>query len=267
VSLNLSHVFVRYPDVAGVAEVVEAHLRPLVRERHDIPRHVCVATGSPWIGVFPAGDSAAPELAERLSRSLEAHALWFGLAGRSLAWRIRKYAHGRLAEDLLSPQELFSNGDDFTLPPYLDAEAAVHERLTKEGIPDPYVLAFSAEFGADDRDEPDSAVVAPASWSDSGLTRESFAHRLPRRPSGVRTLFDQFDDERTTVTDAVVLRGRYDEGRARSLLALLARLAARRAVPPGWSVSYRLESPAGPALLDPIHALAATVKPTYRLEL
>jgi len=227
-------------------------------------RHVCVPTGAGWVGLYAAGNTSPPELAEHVSRALEAHAIWYGLSARALAFRHRRYHLGRLTEDALVPQELFATGDDFKLPAYGDVEQELHDRL-KRDIPEPYVFAFAEEFGASARGEPDAVVVALAPWSERGVSREPFAHRLARRPPGVRTLWDEFDEDAKTVTDGVVLRGTYDEGRATSWLHLLQKLVVRRSVPDGWSARFRLESPAGAALGEPVLALHATKRTAMRL--
>jgi len=265
VSLNLSHVFVRYPDVKGVGQALEPWLAARLKSQSDLPRHVCVPTGSPWIGVFATGNASPVELAEHLSRALEAHALWFGLSGRALAYRFRRLQHGRTLDDTLVPPELFARDDVFRLPPYPDAEEELALRLRKEGVPDAYVFAMAEEFGASARGEPDAVVVAPAPWSESGLQQEPFAHRMPKRPPGTRTLFERFDEEKTTVADSVVLRGTFDEERARALLFTLQRMTLRRTVQPGWTVRYELESPQGPALLEPVAALYAKERGPKRL--
>ncbi|MBI2294609.1 MAG: hypothetical protein HYU76_00850, partial [Betaproteobacteria bacterium] len=74
-----------------------------------------------------------------------------------------------------------------------------------------------------------------------------------------------FDEEHSTVTDSVVLRGLFDKERARSLLLTLQRLLLRRAVPQGWTLRYHLESPQGKPLLEPIAALYAKERMPKRL--
>jgi hypothetical protein len=264
VSLNVSQVFVRYPDVKDAAEAVEGWLAARLAAGGDVVRHVCVPTGSAWIGLYAAGNTSPPELAEHVSRALEAHATWFGLSARALAFRHRRYHLGRMTDDSLVPQELFGTGDDFKLPAYSDVEQGLFDRLKKE-IPEPYLFAFAEEFGASARGEPDAVVVAPAPWSERGVGREPFAHRLAKRPAGVRTLWDEFDEEAKTVTDAVVLRGTYDEGRATSLVQLLQKLVVRRTVPDGWSARFRPESPTGATLVEPVVALHAAKRTALRL--
>ncbi len=264
VSLNLSQVFVRYPDVKDAAEAVEGWLAARLAAGGDVARHVCVPAGSGWIGLYAAGNTSPPELAEHVSRVLEAHATWFGLSARALAFRHRRYHLGRMTDDTLVPQELFGAGDDFKLPSYADVEQELFERLKKD-VPEAYVFAFAEEFGASARGEPDAVVVARAPWSERGVSREPFAHRLAKRPAGVRALWDEFDEEAKTVTDAVVLRGTYDEGRAASLLQLLQKMVIRRSVPEGWKPRFRPESPAGSAMVDLVVALHAAKRNALRL--
>ncbi len=265
VSLNLAQVFVRYPDVKGAAQAVEAYLAARLPTRPELPRHVCVATGTPWIGIFAAGNESHHDLAESVSRSLEAHAIWFGLSGRALAYRYRKFHLGRGTEDAVVPSELFGREQAFTLPAYADAENELYDRLKRDGIPEPYIFAMAEELGAGRGDTNDAVVVAAAPWSETGVQMEAFTHRLPKRPPGVRTLFDQLDEERTTIADAVLVRGTYDEARARTLFLTLQRMLLRRTIPSGWTVRYELESPHGSALIDPILALFARERTAQRL--
>ncbi len=259
-SLNLAQVFVRYPELEGVRQALQPWMAARLRARIEVPRLIAAETGGPWIAVYAGGDNPPPELAQHLSRSLEAEALWFGVAGRLLAYRRQVWRHGRRISEETAPPEIFGlAADRVPLPTYPDAEREVFEWLDGMGIPPAHRFLGSAELGASP-DSPDRApnafLLGPAADSPDGLDEREFHFRTPRREeAAVRTLFDRFDGEHAWVEDDVALRGTYEAQRARRLLTLLQAMSLRRTLPRGWAMRYRLESRSGPELLGPIAAL------------
>lgn len=261
----MAHVFVRYPDVEQAAQTARGFLGASAPAPGEVPFHCLVRTGGPWIGIYARGNSASPALAQHLSRALEAEALWFGLAGRSLAYRIHRYRHGRRIEERTDPADLFGEGGPRPMPAYPDAEQEVFGWLDRSGVPAAYRFLHAEELGAQASGTPDAVMIKPAS---GGLEEHPFAHRPPARPgSGIRSMFDRFDEEQSIVEDEIVVRGGFDPERARGLFATLQRILARRTVPEGWTFRYVLESPEGAALLDPLFALYAEERRAGRCSL
>lgn len=242
-SINLSQAFVRYPDARDASEVAAEYQNRNERAPGFI---VAKATGG-WVAVLAEGDDLPLGLAERLSRALEARAVWFGLAGTALACRMRRYELGRIAEETAEPAELFGGEASFKLPAYRDVELALLERLREAGLPEAYLYLHEREVGMSGG-EPDAARVR-------GGQIERFPHRVPRRAKRrVRTLFDEHQEEGQRVTDRLELRGSWDEARAEQLLRTLDGIARRREVPSGWTVRYAVAS-ADPEVLANLAAL------------
>jgi len=265
VTLNLSQVFLKYPDVFGAAGALRSHLASRAKSDQDVPQHILVATGTPWLALLAWGNSASPEVAEYLSRALECHATWFGLAGRSLAYRVRRFHLGRRTDEINSPPELFGMPEPFALPAYVDVEKELLDLLLRDGLPPDYLFLRADELGmSGDDGDPDAVAVLGAPWSEARVEEKRFLHRRPRRDGRApRTLFDRFDDAKQVVADEVVLRGTWDESRARSLLKLMHSMARRREVPAGWRHVYLLAASAGPDLLTPLGELFAREKASY----
>lgn len=261
-TLNLSQVFLKYPDVFGAAGALRLHLASRAKSDQDVPQHILAATGTPWLALFAWGNSASPEIAEYLSRALECHATWFGLAGRSLAYRVRRFHLGRRTDEINSPPELFGQPEPFALPAYVDVEKELLDLLLRDGLPPHYLYLRAQELGiSGEAGDPDAVAVLDAPWSEARVEEKRFLHRKPRREGRApRTLFDRFDDEKQVVVDEVVLRGTWDDARGRSLLLLLKSMAQRREIPPGWRYVYLLAGSAGPALLKPLGELFAREK-------
>ena len=230
-SLNLNQIFVRYPDPKDAAELLLASGRsePLVVTR----------TGGPWLAVLGGDNTLPQELAPLLSRALEAQALWFGLAGDTLAYRLVRYELGKEAERIAEPAELFQPDGPLILPAYKDVELELHRKLLAFGIPAAYVYLFAEEVGVagGDPGTPDAAALRKGSV-------ETFRHRVPKRlEEGVRTQFDLYKDGEQTVYESLTLRGEWDEERGRGLLRTLAGICRRRALPPDWTVRFLLSAP------------------------
>jgi hypothetical protein len=250
-SLNLAHAFVRYPDVFGAASMASGYLAGELKERGSGPRTILVATPGPWIGVYAEGNNLGPGLPQLLSRALEAEAVWFGLAARSLAYRIQRFRLGKRVEETTEPSGLFGPEGPGLLPLYPDAEQEVFARLGQSGIPEPYRFLHAEELGARRSGPPDSVQIRVGP---EGAEEQPFAHRTPTGPAGLRTLFDRFDEAASIVEDDLVVRGTHDPERGRALFATLRKITARRTPPPGWTFRYAIESPEGGALLDPLLA-------------
>ncbi len=254
-SINLSQAFVRYPDAKDAAEVAAE----FQNRNEDAPGFIVARAPAGWVALLAGGDDVPPAMAERLSRALEARALWFGLAGSALAYRFRRYELGKVAEEVLEPAELFAAEGPSRLPEYRDAELALLERLRGESIPEEYLYLHEREVGMAGG-EPDAARVR-------GGQIERFSHRVPRRPKGrVRTLFDLFTEGEEAVTDRLELRGAYDEARAERLLRTLDAITKRREVPPGWTVRYAVSS-ADPELFPKLTALHRKRPHPYEFQL
>lgn len=257
-SINVSQIFVRYPDEKDAAEIL-ARYSAGAGER---PSSFLVArTPGPWLAVLAADNAPAPEAAQLLSRTLEAAAIWFGLAGNTLAYRLIRYAWGRPIEQTQEPPEIFRPDATFLLPEYRDVEEILYRRLRAEGVPAEYVYLFAEEVGAGSfGGRADAAVVRAG-------TVEPFAHRVPRRGAdAVRTLFDLYKEGDSVVYEMLHLRGTFDEGRAERLLRTLEEVCRRRTLPPGWKVRYVAGSVRDPELGRRLAAAHAKGRFSFELE-
>lgn len=254
-SINLSQAYVRYPDVRDAAEILQGFLAKSAPEASA----VISATGSPWLCVCGQGNDVAPEAARTLARALEAHAVWYGLAGGSLAYRLLRFELGREVERFLVPEEIFGAEPPPRMPEYRDVEEELYRRLRKLGIPADYVYLFVEEIGVEGgvKGEPDAAAVRPG---EAGPFRHRVPHRSVDRP---RTLFDQYREGEQSVTETLRLHGGYEETRARGLLSVLDGMVRRRALPPGWTVRFSATSPEAPELAARIAALHAKGRHAY----
>ncbi len=239
-SINLSQIFVRYPDEADAAEI----LADYQRARRGSPSFIATRTPTPWLAVSAGDNASAPEAAQVLSRALEAAAVWYGLAGNSLAYRLIRWEHGRELEKVLEPPEIFDPSGTALLPAYRDAEEELYRRLRGAGLPAEYVYLFAEEIGVSG---------GPKGTADAAAVREGaierFRHRVPRRGTdAVRTLFDLYKEGEQTVTEMLHLHGAFDAARAEQLLRTLEAVCRRRALPPGWKVRYLAGSARDPKL-------------------
>ena len=250
-SLNLAHAFVRYPDIAGAASTAASYFAAADKERGAGVRIVLVATPGPWIGIYAEGNNSAPGIAQYLSRALEAEAFWFGLAGRSLAFRIQRFKLGKRVEETTEPAGLFGPEGPGKLPLYPDAEQEVFTRLGQAGIPEAYRFLHAEELGARPSGPTDAVQIRVGP---EGTDEQPFAHRAPAVGPGIRTLFDRFNEEASVVEDDLVVRGKHDPERARELFKTLRKIHGRKRPPAGWTFRFAVESPEGPALLDPLVA-------------
>jgi hypothetical protein len=252
-SLNLAHCFVRYPDVLGISSTVSGYLTTSILEKGSNHRVVLVAVPGGWIGAYAEGNNLGPGLAQFLSRALEAESVWFGLAGRSLAYRIQRFKLGKRIEEVTEPAGLFGPEGPSKLPLYPDAEERVFTRLAEIGIPEPYRFLHAEELGANGAGPHDAVQIR---IGPDGTDEQTFAHRPPAASANgiVRTLFDRVDEAASLVEDDLVLRGAHDAERGRALFATLRKILERRLPPSGWSFRFAVESPEGPALLDPLLA-------------
>ena len=269
-SLNLAHAFVRYPDIAGAASTAASYFAAADKERGAGARVVFVAIPAcaaeapaasagrrpgPWIGIYAEGNNSAPGIAQYLSRALEAEAFWFGLAARSLAFRIQRFKLGKRVEETTEPAGLFGPDGPGVLPLYPDAEQEVFTRLGQAGIPEDYRFLHVEELGARPSGPPDSVQIRVGP---GGADELPFAHRVPPGASGIRTLFDRFDEEASVVEDDLVVRGTFTPDRAKALFATLRKIHGRKRPPSGWTFRFSVESPEGAALLDPLFAQFAS---------
>ena len=253
-SINLAQAFVKYPDPKDAAEVAAE----LQGRTPDAPGALLARAPNGWIAVLSADDEATPAMAERLSRALEARAIWFGLAGSALAYRFRRYELGKLAEEVAEPPELFTAEGPVQLPAYRDAERVLLERLRETGIPEDYVYLREREVGMSGGD-PDAARIR-----NGGIER--FSHRVPKRPKGVvRTQFDLYTEGEQAVTERLDLRGSFDGARAEQLLRTLDRITKRRETPAGWTVRYAVSS-TDPDLLPKLAALHKKGRHPYEIQ-
>jgi hypothetical protein len=240
VSLNLSQLYVRYPDARDAAEVVlDYH-----QKRAPEGSFVVTSTGSGWLSICSADNAAPPELAQALSRALEAQAVWYGLAGHALAYRLLRWHLGRETERQLEPPEIFSAEGPSVMPAYRDVEEELYRKLRSLEIPAPYVCLFVEEIGVagGDPGEPDAATVR-----DGGAAL--FRHRVPRRDKDqVRTLFDLYKEGEQVVYENLRLQGTYDDARARQLFKTLEAICRRRTLPDGWSVRFLATTAGSPGL-------------------
>lgn len=239
-SLNLSQIYVRYPDYRDAAEVALDYHRKHAPETS----FVVTATGSPWLAVCSGDNGTPPELAQLLSRALEAQALWYGLAGHTLAYRLLRWNLGTETERILEPAEIFSAEGASVLPAYKDVEDELYRRLRSLEVPAAYAYLFVEEIGVSGGDpgEPDAATVRRGDL-------ESFRHRVPRRGEDrARTLFDLYKEGEQAVYENLRLHGGYDEGRARQLFKVLEGICRRRTLPPDWAVRFLVTTPGDPGL-------------------
>lgn len=239
-SINVSQIFVRYPDWKDAAEV----LADYQHRSHGVPSFVVTRTSSPWLAVCAGDNAPAPEAAQVLSRALEASAIWYGLAGNALAYRVIRYGLGRETEKVLEPAEIFKPDAEFVLPAYRDAESELYQRLRGAGLPPEYLYLFVEEIGVSG---------GPPGPADAATVREGsvapFRHRVPRRSSDrVRTLFDLYREGEETVYEMLHLHGEFEEARAQQLLRTLEEVCRRRTLPPGWKVRYLAGSVRDPRL-------------------
>ena len=239
-SLNLSQLFVRYPDPKDAAEVVlDHHLK-----RAPETSFVVTATGSPWLSICSGDNGAPPELGQLLSRALEAQAVWYGLAGHTLAYRVLRWNLGKEVERVLEPAEIFSPDGPPKLPAYRDVEDELYRKLRALEIPAAYAFLFVEEIGVSGGDpgQPDAATVRRG-----GI--EAFRHRVPRRGEDrARTLFDLYKEGEQVVYENLRLHGAYDEARARQLFQTLEAICRRRTLPPEWAVRFLVTAPGDPGL-------------------
>src|SRR5262249_35574598 len=152
-----------------------------------------------------------------LSRALEGGAIWFGLAGNTLAYRLIRYELGREVEKTLEPPEIFQADAARMMPAYRDVEAELYGKLRGSGIPLEYIYLFMEEIGVwgGDPGQTDAAVARSGSI-------ENFVHRVPRRSvDAVRTLFDHHKEGEQTVYESIRLQGAFDNSRAKQLLQTL----------------------------------------------
>lgn len=238
-SINLNQVFVRYPDPKDAAEL----LADFQTKKAATTNFIVAKAGEGWLAVVGGDNTLPPEIAPLLSRALEAHALWFGLAGTTLAYRLIRYELGREVEHVMEPPEIFSPEEPSKLPAYKDVEEELHRKLRGYGIPREYIYMFVEELGVSGG----TAGAPDAAAARSGSV-ELFRHRAPkRREDGARTLFDLYKEGDQRVYETLTLRGGYDEGRASGLLRTLAAICRRRALPEGWAVRFQVASPKDPS--------------------
>lgn len=239
-SINVSQIFVRYPDPNDTASL----LIDVLKKQPGIPSFVVTRTGTPWLAVASGDNAPSPEVARGLSRALEAAAIWYGLAGNALAYRMIRYHLGKEAERIQEPPEIFKPGGPFPLPAYRDVERELYQRLREAGIPAEYIYLFAEEIGVAGGSgrKPDALLAR-------GGRTEAFAHRVPRRGTdGVRTLFDLYKEGEQTVYEKLSLHGAFDEDRAQHLFRTLEEVCRRRMLPAGWKVRFVAEAPANPEL-------------------
>jgi hypothetical protein len=257
VSINLSQIFVRYPDEKDAAA--------LLAERQDrLPgasSFLVARTGTPWLAVCSGDNAPAPDTARHLSRALEGASLWFGLAGNALAYRLIRYDLGREIEKILEPPEIFQADGASLMPAYRDAEAELYGKLRALGIPQEYVFLFMEEIGVSggDQGKTDAAVVRQGAV-------ENFVHRVPRRSvDAVRTLFDHHKEVEQTVYESIRLQGTFDNSRAKQLLQTLEQMCRRRSLPPGWKARFVLEPQVDADFTMRLMAVHAAGKFSYEL--
>ena len=256
-SINVSQIFVRYPDEKDAAA--------LLASRQDrgpgVPSLLVARTGTPWLVVCSGDNATAPDTARHLSRALEGSALWFGLAGNALAYRLIRYDLGREVEKTLEPPEIFQSDSAPLMPAYRDVEAELYGKLRALEIPFEYIYLFMEEIGVSGGDpgRTDAAVVRNGSV-------ENFVHRVPRRSRDeVRTLFDHHKEGEQTVYESIRLQGDFDNGRAKQLLQTLEQVCRRRSLPQGWRIRYVLDPEVDPGFVMRLMAVHAAGKFAYEL--
>jgi hypothetical protein len=248
-SLNLSQVYVRYPDPKDAAEL----LRDLLGKSAPEASCIVASTGSPWLAVCGAGNEMPPGAGQALSRALEAQSVWYGLAGGSLAYRLLRWDLGRETEHLRVPEEIFAEPPAGKMPEYHDVEDELYKKLRGYGIPADYVYLFIEEVGV----AGGSPGVPDAAAAREGAVGE-FRHRVPHRHQDkARTLFDRYVEGEQSVTETLRLQGPYDEARAKRLLTVLETARRRRSLPDGWTLRYAAAAPGDEDLVARIAALHA----------
>jgi hypothetical protein len=257
VSINISQIFVRYPDEKDVAALLAGR-----QDRSPgSPSSLVARTGSPWLAVCSGDNAPSPDTARHLSRALEGTVIWFGLAGHALASRYIRYALGNEAEKTLEPPEIFQAEPATVMPAYRDVELELYVRLRGLGIPQEYIYLFMEEIGV--------SGGSPGS-TDAVVVRngnvEQFVHRVPRRSvDEVRTLYDHHKEGEQTVFESLRLQGAFEHGRARQLLQTLETMARRRRLPPGWKLKFRLDPELDPDFVMRLVAVFAAGKYSYDL--
>lgn len=241
-SINVSQIYVRYPDEKDAAGL----LADLQRKSPGSLSYIVARTPapSPWLAISAGDNAPAPETARFLSRALEAQALWYGMAGNTLAYRLLRFDLGRETAKVLVPEEIFQPPAAFRLPAYRDVEQELHHRLLESAIPPEYIYLFTEEIGVSGADDqpPDAVAVRDG-------VLDPFRHRVPRRgSSAVRTLFDLYKEGEETVYEMLHLHGDFDESRAEQLFKTLEGVCRRRSIPPGWKVTYMAGSVRDPLL-------------------
>ena len=256
-SINISQIFVRYPDEKDVAA--------LLASRQDrapgSPSFLVARTGTPWLAVCSGDNAPSHDTARHLSRALEGTAVWFGLAGNALASRFIRYHLGTEAEKSLEPPEIFQTEPATVMPAYRDVERELYAKLRELGIPQEYVYLFMEEIGVSGGNpgSTDAVVIR-------GGNVEQFVHRVPRRSvDEARTLYDHHKEGDQTVIETLRLQGAFDHSRARQLLLTLEAMAKRRRLPPGWKLKYRLEPELDPDFIMRLVAVFAAGKYSYDL--
>ncbi|HEX7896981.1 MAG TPA: hypothetical protein VF950_04440 [Planctomycetota bacterium] len=257
-SINLNQIFVRYPDPKDAAELLADF------QKKKMPGHsfVVARAGEGWLAVVGGDNTVPPDVAPLLSRALEAQAVWFGLAGNTLAYRLLRYDLGREVERALEPQEIFTPEGPLILPAYKDVEDDLYRKLRSYGIPREYIYLFVEELGVSGgtAGEPDAAAARPG-----GL--ELFRHRVPRRGTdGVRTLFDLYKEGDQRVYESLTLHGGYEESRALQLMRTLAGICRRRTLPGDWKVRFQVGSPKEPATAAQVLELHAKGRHPFEME-
>lgn len=256
-SINISQIFVRYPDEKDAAALLASK-----QDRGPgAPSFLVARTGTPWLAVCSGDNAPAFDTARHLSRALEASALWFGLAGNALAYRLIRYDLGREVEKILEPPEIFQPDVAPLMPVYRDVEAELYGKLRAAGIPLEYIYLFMEEIGVSGGDPglTDAAVVRNGSV-------ENFVHRVPRRSvDAVRTLFDHHKEGEQAVYESIRLQGAFDHVRAKQLLQTLEQMCRRRSLPQGWKVRYVLEPGFDPDFAMRLMAVHAAGKFLYDL--
>lgn len=258
-SINVSQIYVRYPDEKDVAALLASR-----QDRAPGAASFLVArTGTAWLAVCSGDNAPSPETAKHLSRALEGTCVWFGLAGTALASRYIRYDLGREAEKVLEPPEIFQPEAEAggVMPAYRDVEQELYTKLRGLGVPQEYVYLFMEEIGVSGGDP---------SRTDAVMIRngnvEQFLHRVPRRSvDEVRTLFDHHKEAESVVFETLRLQGEFEHGRARQLLQTLEAMTRRRRLPPGWKLKYRLEPELDPDFVMRLIAVFAAGKFSYDL--
>jgi hypothetical protein len=257
VSINVSQIFVRYPEEKDPATLLAAWQG----RAPSVSSFLVARTGTAWLAVCAGDNAPSPDVAKHLSRALEASVIWFGLAGNALAYRMIRYELGKESDKVLEPPEIFQPDISPILPAYKDVEAELYAKLRGHGIPAEYVFLFMEEIGV--------SGGAPG-MSDAAVVRnssvESFVHRVPRRSSDtVRTLFDHHQEGEHTVFESLRLQGSFDHARARQLLQTLQTICKRRSLPAEWKARYRLDPSTDPDLAMRLFAVHAAGKYAYEI--